>query len=74
MPTAGYRRENSAIDNSYINYWAANYFDDTYAYMLQATSSNINPNSGRLRSMGLYIRPSKNVPITPSSSWTTLYQ
>jgi hypothetical protein len=24
--------------------------------------------------MGLYIRPSKNVPITPSSSWTTLYQ
>lgn len=57
-------------------YWSSIAYNDSYnsnSYILYVSSASITPQSYSYRSLGCSIRPLRNTPVTPDSSWTALY-
>ena len=76
LPFAGYRsRWNSNVNNQGSNgyYWSSTRYNASIAYDLNFNSSGINPQGRDNRSDAFSVRPFKNVPVIPTSSWTKLY-
>jgi len=75
MPRAGLRDYVSA--SAYEHGVTAGYWSSTdsagYAYDLRFSSSMLNPQDGNFHSYGFSVRPFKDVPVTPDSNWTTLF-
>ena len=65
---------NTSSVGSYGHYWASDYYSSNLALKLTFISYMISPNDTGYYSYGLPIRWIKNSPVTPTSSWTTLYQ
>lgn len=76
MPRAGYRSRQSANVNS-TGYWG--YYRSSTAGIGSNARYFRSPNVGAIvtateyRSIGCSIRPFKDTPVVPTSSWTTLY-
>ena len=68
-----YYTDTSAV-GSYGYYWSSNYDSSTSALILTFISYYLSPNDTWRYCYGLPIRWIKNSPVTPTSSWTTLYQ
>lgn len=69
----GYYTDTSSV-GSYGHYWASDYYSSDSALKLTFLSYNLSPNDTWYYSYGLPIRWIKNSPVTPTSSWTVLYQ
>ena len=75
MPMAGSRFYSTASINSVGNigyYWSSTPYSANMSYSLYFHSSIIS-HSNSYRSYGYSIRCFKNIPVIPTSSWTTLY-
>ena len=76
MPMAGLRYYNSAdVYNVGSNgrYWSSTPLDANNAYYLYFYSSYIYPQYSEFRAFGFSVRCFKDIPVIPTSSWTTLY-
>ena len=77
LPFAGYRypsNSNVSYQGSYGNYWSSTRRNENCAYSLDYDDEDdINPQSYYHRSYAFSVRPFKNVPVTPTPSWTKLY-
>ena len=77
MPRAWSRSGSTSgviFQNEYWNYWHSSYSQWGIAYELQFTSSTLNPQDSNSYISNAYsIRPFKDSPVIPDSSWTTLY-
>ena len=76
MPMAGKRSYNNtdvSLVGSYGHYWSSTPDDANYVYYLFFYSSNITQDINP-RAYGFSVRCFKDTPVTPDSSWTTLYQ
>lgn len=79
MPLAGnrdYYTGNLEDVGTWGDYWSATASSTTpnsYAYALHLGASTIQPDDESFRADANSIRCFKNTPITPNSSWTTLY-
>ena len=75
MPAAGVRLYNTNLNHVDVKgfYWSSTPRNNSNAYALSFSSSNIQPDFNDLRSNGFPIRCLKDSPVAPTSSWTTLY-
>ena len=83
MPMAGSRNHRTATllnQGNRGDYWSSTTYSTGYAYYLYFYSSTLNSPDGALssqngdrRARGNSVRCFKDTPITPDSSWTTLY-
>ena len=70
-----YRNANADSVGSNGDYWSStSYNNANYAYNLHFWSSDVWPQKYSNRSYGFSVRCFKNIPVIPTSSWTTLYQ
>ena len=55
-------------------YWSSSWYSNEQSYMLSiATWENISPQGKNYQSLWLAIRPFKDTPVTPDSTWSELY-
>ena len=76
MPPAWYRyysRSTYDVDSRGL-YWSSDLVEADNAHCIIFNASSIVTNNGNLLSSGFSVRCLKDSPVTPTSSWTTLYQ
>lgn len=76
LPFSGFRdRTNASIDDQGYagRYWSSSRRNYDNAYYLYFRSNSIWPQYTQASAFGMSIRPFKDTPTTPTSSWTKLY-